>query len=87
MQSVRKCRIKRGDVVFVRRGEDAGKTGKVLQVIPETGRVLVEGVNLVKRHMRKSQDLPKGGIVEKEAPMALAKVCLHDANRAAPAKA
>jgi large subunit ribosomal protein L24 len=66
-----KLHIKRGDIVMAITGEDADgkKTGKVIRVIPETQRVLVEGFNYVKKHLRKSQDNPKGGIVEKEAPV------------------
>lgn len=66
-----KAKIKKGDNVLVIAGDDKGKTGKVLQVIPESGRVLVEGVNLVKKHMQKSEDNPQGGIVEREAPLAI----------------
>ena len=52
-------------------GEDKGKTGKVLDVNPQTGRAYVEGVNFVKKHMRKTQDNPQGGIAEREAPIAI----------------
>ena len=69
MNNVAKCRIKKGDSVKVIAGEDRGKTGKVLQVIPQTGRALVEGVNMVKKHMRKSESHPQGGVVEVEAPV------------------
>jgi large subunit ribosomal protein L24 len=64
-------KIKKGDTVQVIAGEDRGKTGKVLQVLPETGRALVEGLNFVKKHMRKTQDNPQGGVFEKEAPIHL----------------
>ena len=68
-----KVKIKKGDMVVAIAGEDAAgkKTGKVLQVFPESGRALVEGFNYVKKHMRKSQDNPQGGIIEKEAPVAI----------------
>jgi len=66
-----KCHIKKGDAVVVIAGDDKGKTGKVLQIIPQTGRALVEGVNFVKKHMQKTEDNPQGGIVEKEAPIAI----------------
>jgi large subunit ribosomal protein L24 len=68
-----KLNIKKGDIVVAITGEDAAskKTGKVLQILPEQGRAIVEGFNYVKKHMRKSQDNPKGGIVEKEAPIAI----------------
>ena len=69
-------RIKRGDVVVVRSGEDRGKTGKVLRVDPEAGRVYVEGVNLQYKHMKRTQQNPKGGRVRREGPIALSKVML-----------
>lgn len=68
---VKRPHIKKGDVVVVLTGDDAGKTGRVLRVMPRQGRALVEGVNYVKKHLRKSQEHPQGGIVEKEAPVAL----------------
>ena len=74
-----KVSVKRGDIVVAISGEDAaaGKTGKILQVFPETQRALVEGFNYVKKHLRKSQDNPKGGIVEKEAPVHVSNLKLH----------
>ena len=74
-----KQHVKRGDIVVAISGEDAaaGKTGKVLQVSPETQKALVEGFNYVKKHLRKSQDNPKGGIVEKEAPVHISNLKLH----------
>jgi large subunit ribosomal protein L24 len=76
---VRKPHVKRNDVVIAISGEDAvpGKTGKILRVDLASGRALVEGFNIVKRHMRKSQDNPKGGIIEREAPMSLSKLRLY----------
>ena len=68
-----KLHIKRGDIVVAISGEDAvsKKAGKVLQVFPSKGRAIVEGFNYVKKHMRKTQDNPQGGIIEKEAPIAV----------------
>ena len=73
-----KIHVCRGDVVRAISGEDADgkKTGKVLKVYPKTGRVLVEGFNFVKKHLRKSQDNPSGGIVSKEAPLAACKLAV-----------
>jgi large subunit ribosomal protein L24 len=85
--------IKKNDMVVVRWGEDKGKIGRVLATFPQKGRVLVEGVNVVTKALRKSQDRPKGGIITKEAPIAVAKVMLQDKyearrkKHAAPAKA
>ena len=74
-----KLPVKRGDIVMAISGEDAAakKTGKVLQVFPESQRAIVEGFNYVKKHLRKSQDNPKGGIVEKEAPVHISNLKLH----------
>ena len=72
-----KLGIRKNDTVVAVCGVNAGKSGKVLGVMPERGRVLVEGVNLVKKTLRKSQDAPQGGIVEKENPMAISNVLLY----------
>lgn len=64
-----KIHVRKGDTVLVIRGKDAGKKGKILEVQPKRSRVIVEGVNIVKRHTRPSQRMPQGGIVEKEAPI------------------
>jgi len=79
MQRAPKCHVKRGDLVTVISGEEAGHAGKVLQVMPAKGRAIVEGLNLIKKHMRKTQDNPKGGIVQKEAALALGKLRLRTA--------
>ena len=60
-------RIKRGDEVVVLSGSHKGQRGKVLEIQVSKNRVLVEGVNLVKKHQRKTQDNPEGAIIEKEA--------------------
>ncbi|MCX7591898.1 MAG: 50S ribosomal protein L24 [Kiritimatiellae bacterium] len=65
------ARIRKNDVVVAIKGVSAGKTGKVLQVLPREGRALVEGLNLVKKTIRKTPDTPQGGIIEKESPIAL----------------
>jgi large subunit ribosomal protein L24 len=65
------ARIKKGDMVQVIAGDENGKTGKVLQVLAAGDRALVEGLNFVKKHMRKTQDNPQGGVFEKEAPIHL----------------
>ena len=72
-----KFRIKRGDEVVVRTGKDRGKTGSVLRVLRKDERVVVEGVNMIKRHTRPSQAQP-GGIVEREAPIHISNVALAD---------
>ena len=77
-----KFHIKRGDLVEVTKGADAGKTGKVLQMLPQQNRAVVEGLNQIKKHLRKSQDNPKGGIVQKESPIAIANLKLKEAGTA-----
>lgn len=59
--------IKKGDIVKVIAGKYKGKEGKILKVFLKTNRAIIEGVNLVKRHTRPSQQNPQGGIIEKEA--------------------
>jgi large subunit ribosomal protein L24 len=71
MNKTVKCHIKKGDTVVVIAGDDKGKTGKVLQIMSQNSRALVEGVNFVKKHMKKTQDNPQGGVVEMEAPIAV----------------
>ena len=69
-------RIKKGDQVVVLSGKYRGKAGRVLRVLPKKDRVVVEGVNVIKRHTRPSQRNPKGGILEKEAPIHVSNVRL-----------
>ena len=70
--------VKKNDMVVVLSGEEKGKVGKVLHVYPEKLRVLIEGINVMSKAMRKSQDNPKGGVTTKEFPIAAAKVMLQD---------
>lgn len=60
-------KLKKGDEVVVITGDDKGNKGKILQVMRDKNRVLVEGVNMTKKHERKTQDNPQGAIVEREA--------------------
>jgi large subunit ribosomal protein L24 len=71
-----KVRLKKNDLVEVTTGKEAGKTGKVLKVLREKNQVLVEKVNMIKRHTRPSPTTGQGGIVEKEAPLYVSKVKL-----------
>jgi large subunit ribosomal protein L24 len=68
------ARIRKGDLVLVRSGDDAGKRGRVLRVLPADDRAVVEGVNVVFKHLRRSQKNPRGGRVEKEAPVPLSRL-------------
>ncbi len=72
-----KVKIKKDDTVKVIAGKDKGKTGRVLDVNRETGRVLVEGVGMIKRHVKPNQQRQvKGGIAEKESPIAISNVMM-----------
>src|SRR5437899_10900592 len=68
--------VRKGDTVAVITGRERGKRGKVLRVSPEKGRVLVEHVNMVKKHQRPTQKLRQGGIIEREGGMELSNVLL-----------
>ena len=74
-------RIKSGMMVKVIRGNHKGKEGKILRVINDKNRVIVEGVNLIKKHTKPSQENPKGGIVEKEGSLHVSNVMfIHGGN-------
>lgn len=72
------AKIKSGDTVIVIAGKDKGRSGKVLKVFPTEERVVVEGVNLVKRHTRPSMGDPEGGVKTKEAPLHVSNVAMRD---------
>jgi large subunit ribosomal protein L24 len=72
-------KIRKGDTVMVIAGDDKGKTGRVLAVDSEKNRVLIEKVNFVKRHTKSRGQGHPGGILEKEAPIAISNVLLYDA--------
>lgn len=71
-------KIRKNDTVIVVAGNYKGKTGKVLKVYPKKNRVIVEGVNIIKRHTKANQQLPQGGIIEKEAPLHISNIMLID---------
>ena len=62
-------KVKKGDEVIVIAGDNKGSKGKILQVLREKNRVIVEGVNMIKKHEKKTQDNPQGAIVEREASL------------------
>lgn len=68
--------IRKGDTVEVLKGKDAGKRGKVLKVDPERRRLVIEGINRAKKHMRPSQNNPQGGVVDWELPVDASNVML-----------
>ena len=73
---MKKFKIKSGDTVKVIAGDHKGSEGKVLQIIKDNDRVLVEGVNLVSKHTKPSAQSPQGGIVKKEASLHISNVML-----------
>lgn len=78
-----KLKIKKGDLVKVISGNDKGNTGRVLEVNDEKMRILVEGVNIRKKHQRPSQNNQKGGIVSKEMPIHYSNVMILDSDKKA----
>jgi large subunit ribosomal protein L24 len=72
---MKKVRIKKGDTVIVLSGKDKGKKGKVLEVFAKDGKVIVERINVAKRHQKPTRNF-QGGIIEKAIPLKLAKVML-----------
>jgi len=78
--------LKKGDKVLVLSGVDAGKQGRVLQALPKKGKVLVEGVNVVRRHTKPRAQGQTGGIIEKEAPVPVSKVAFVDPTTGKKAK-
>ena len=72
------AKLHKNDFVEVITGNDKGKRGRVLRVIPDKQRIVVEGVNLRWRHMRKSQQLPQGGRIRKEMPIQVSNVMIYD---------
>ena len=75
---MKKFNIKKGDTVYVNAGNDKGKTGKVLEVIREKDRVVVEGINMVSKHTKPNPKAPQGGIVKQEAGIHISNVNLVD---------
>ena len=79
------AKVRKGDRVVVTSGREKGKSGEVLRVYPADARVLIAGVNLVKRHQRQTQKV-QGGIVSKEAPLHLSKIAHVDPKTGGPTR-
>ncbi len=79
-------KIKKNDTVMIIAGNAKGQTGKVLKVFPKTNKVIVEGVNIYKRHTKPNQSNPQGGIIEKEAAINASNVMLLDPKKSEPTK-
>ena len=79
-------KIKKNDIVYVLSGKDKGKTGKVFMVNAKAGKAFVEGINYVKKHMRKTKQDQQGGIVQKESPIRLSNLALMCKTCSKPAR-
>lgn len=82
-----KLKVKKGDIVKVISGSESGKSGKVLKLYPKTLRVLIEGVNIRKRHTRPTQTAPQGGVIAKERPIHYSNIVIEQAAAAKAKKA
>ena len=82
-----KCHVKKGDQVEVISGNFRGSSGRILAVFPGKQRVLVEGVRIIKKHLRKSQDNPSGKIAEREGPIHISNVKLIESEKKTEKKA
>jgi large subunit ribosomal protein L24 len=69
-------KIKKNDTVVILKGKERGKRGKVLKIYPEKSSVIVESINMMKKHMRRTRDNPKGGIISRENPVKIPNVML-----------
>ncbi|MFD2043166.1 50S ribosomal protein L24 [Ornithinibacillus salinisoli] len=78
--------VKKGDKVKVISGKDRGKQGTVLEAYPKKDRVLVEGINMIKKHAKPSQDNPQGGILNQEAPIHVSNVMPVDPKSGEPTR-
>jgi large subunit ribosomal protein L24 len=81
-----KIRLKKGDTVVVRSGKYKGKTGKITATHPSENKVTVEGINIVKKHVKPNRQYPQGGIIEITKPILVGKVGLLDATTKKPAR-
>lgn len=76
MSETNKLHVKKGDTVVILSGKDKGKRGKIIEALPKKAKIVVEGVNKVKRHAKPTQKTPQGGIMVKEAAMHSSKAML-----------
>jgi len=81
-----KLHVKTGDKVFVISGKDKGKTGTVTKVFTKKGKIIVDGINVVTKHMKPSQMNPQGGVVTKPAPIFSSKVMIFDEKAGRPTR-
>ncbi|MBD5198149.1 MAG: 50S ribosomal protein L24 [Muribaculaceae bacterium] len=81
-----KLKIKKGDTVYVLSGEDRGRQGRVLEVLPKKGRAIVEGINIVSKSAKPSAKHPQGGIIKMEAPLHISNLSLLDPKSGKPTR-
>ncbi|WP_300948331.1 50S ribosomal protein L24 [uncultured Duncaniella sp.] len=81
-----KLHIKKGDVVYVLAGEDRGKEGRVLKVLVQKQKAIVEGVNMVTKATKPNAQHPQGGLIKKEAPIAISNIALIDPKSGKPTR-
>ena len=82
----KKLHIKKGDTVFVNAGDDRGKTGKVLEIITEKNRAIVEGINMVSKHTKPNAKHPQGGIIKQEAGVHISNLQVVDPSKGGPTR-
>ena len=81
-----KFHIKKGDTVYVNSGDDKGKTGRVLEMLPKKGRAIVEGINIVSKSTKPTAKYPQGGIIKMEAPINISNLALIDPKSGKPTR-
>ena len=81
-----KLKIKKGDTVMVVSGNYKGKSGRVLEIIRNDNKAIVEGINIISRHTKPNQKNPDGGIIKKEAPIFISKLMLVDPKTSTPTR-
>ena len=86
MRKVAKIHIRKGDTAIVIAGNDQGKKGKVLEVIKEKNRAIIEGANMITRHVKPSANNPEGGIEKTEAPIHISNIMVVDPSSGDPTK-
>ena len=81
-----KVKVKKGDTVMVLAGKDRGRTGKVLKVLPDKAKVIVENINIARKHQRPTQDTRQGSIIEKAMPLHISNVMVVDKTKNEPTR-
>ncbi|MBD5204327.1 MAG: 50S ribosomal protein L24 [Bacteroidales bacterium] len=81
-----KLHIKKGDNVYVNAGDDKGKTGRVIEVLPKKNKAIVEGVNIVSKSMKPNAKYPQGGIIKMEAPIQISNLNVVDPKTGKPTR-